>query len=149
MGEHAAWLLADKLGSIEKLSAATASELTEIDGIGPVMAESISGFFSSRENLKILKKISEAGLKMSSAAPKEKSARLAGKTIVITGTLKGFSRNDAETLVRRLGGNPSSSVSKATDYLVAGEEPGSKLDKARSLGIKIINEEEFKRLTES
>jgi DNA ligase (NAD+) len=149
VGEHAAWLLADKLGSIEKLSAATASELTEIDGIGPVMAESISGFFSSRENLKILKKISEAGLKMSSAAPKEKSARLAGKTIVITGTLKGFSRNDAETLVRRLGGNPSSSVSKATDYLVAGEEPGSKLDKARSLGIKIINEEEFKRLTES
>ena len=83
---------------------------------------------------------------MSSAA-RTPDGKLSGKTIVITGTLKSISRPEAEELVRRLGGSPSSSVSKNTDLLVAGLEPGSKLEKARSLGVKIISEEEFKKLT--
>ena len=146
VGENAAWLLADKFGSIEKLSRSSAEDLTGVDGIGPVMAESVSNFFSSKENLRILKKLSGSGLKMASGVLKEKGGRFEGKTIVITGTLKSFSRNEAEAIVRKLGGNASSSVSKATDFLVAGEEAGSKLDKARSLGVKVISEEEFKKL---
>ena len=146
VGEHAAWVLADRIGSVEKLSRSSTEDLTGISGVGPVMAESINNFFSSKENLKILKKLSEAGLKMSGGPLKEKGGRLEGRTVVITGTLKSFSRSEAEAAVRRLGGNASSSVSKATDYLVAGDEPGSKLDKAKKLGVKVIDEEEFKKL---
>lgn len=146
VGEHAAWVLANNFGSIEKLSSVSADELTAIHEIGPVMAESVNNFFSNKDNLKILKKLAEAGIKMTAGRLKENGGRLENKTIVITGTLKNFSRSQAEELVRRLGGNPSASVSKNIDFLVAGEEAGSKLDKAKALGVKIINEEEFKKL---
>lgn len=146
VGEHAAWVLAGHFGSVEKLSAASVDELTRIHEIGPVMAESVNNFFGSKENMKIIKKLSEAGLKMSAAHARIKGGKLDGKTIVITGTLKDFSRSAAEELVRKLGGNASSSVSKSTDFLVAGEEPGSKLDKAKALGVRVIDEEEFKKM---
>jgi len=146
VGEHAAWVLANHFGSIEKLKEASIEELTGINEIGPVMAESIYNFFKNKENLTILKKLKSAGLKPPPSARKEGAGRLSGKTIVITGTLKSFARSEAEELVRTLGGNAASSVSKNTDLLVAGEEPGSKLDKARKLGVKIITEEEFKKL---
>lgn len=147
VGEHTAWLLAEHFGSVSKLSASSAEELMKINEIGPAMAESINNFFGSRENQKILKKLSGAGIKMSGSGHREKGeGSLGGKTIVITGTLKTFSRSEAEELVRRAGGNPSSSVSKSTDFLVAGEEPGSKLEKARTLGVRIIDEEEFRKL---
>jgi len=146
VGEHAAWILAGHFGSIEKLQNAKFDELNNINEIGPVMAESVYNFFQNKENLKILKKLKEAGLRMRQAKPKEGAGLLAGKTIVITGTLKFFARNDAEELIRRLGGKASSSVSKNTDFLVAGEEPGSKLDKAKALGVKIITEEEFRKV---
>lgn len=143
VGEHAAWLLAQHFGSIEKLEKADLETLRSIREIGPVMAESVYNFFRSKENMKVLKKLKDAGLRMSGAASVAKGGPLAGKTVVITGTLKSYSRSDAEELVRKLGGNASSSVGKNTDMLVAGEEPGSKLDKARALGVKIISEEEF------
>lgn len=147
VGEHSAWVLANNFGSIEKLSGASVEKLTRIHEIGPVMAESINNFFGNKDNLRILKKLADAGLKMTSTRPKEKGGKLEGKTIVITGTLKDFSRSEAEDLIRKLGGNASSSVGKTTDLLVAGEEPGSKLDKAKALGVKIIDEDEFKKLT--
>jgi len=146
VGEHAAWVLANNFGSIEKLSKASSDELTAIHEIGPVMAESVNNFFTSKENLIILEKIARAGLKITAGQLKEKGGKLEGKTVVITGTLKDFSRDKAQDLIRKLGGNPSSSVSKSTDFLVAGSEPGSKLEKAKTLGVKILDEKEFKKI---
>ena len=148
-GEHSAWLLADSFGSIEKLSAAAVDEFMTIHEIGPVVAESVNNFFSNKENMKILRKLYEAGVDMTAGRLKEKDGALHGKTVVITGTLKAFSRGEAEGLIRKLGGNPSSSISKATDFLVAGGEPGSKLDKAKKLGVRIIGEDEFKKILNS
>jgi DNA ligase (NAD+) len=133
VGERLAWVLADHFGSISGLSAAGIDELTRIDEVGPVMAESISDFFSNKENLKILKRLSETGINMSQSVEKVSGGALEGKTVVITGTLKNYSRSRAEELVRKLGGNPSSSVSKNTYLVVAGDEPGSKIDKFRRI----------------
>ncbi|MCX5668365.1 MAG: NAD-dependent DNA ligase LigA [Candidatus Omnitrophica bacterium] len=147
VGEHSAWVLADHFGSISKLSGAGVDELTRIDEIGPVMAESIKDFFSNKENLRILERLSETDIRMSRSGIEARGGgALEGKTIVITGTLKNYSRSRAEELVRKLGGNPSSSVSKNTYFVVAGEEPGSKIGKARALGVKIIDEEEFRKI---
>ena len=121
-------------------------EINEIREIGPVMAGAVLSFFQNRENLKIVKKLKDARVNMSQSGTSQAALKLRGRTVVITGTLKSFSRQEAAALVRRAGGNPSSSVSKSTDFLVAGSEPGSKLDKAASLGVKIISEEEFKKL---
>ena len=146
VGEHAAWILANNFSSIEKLQGASREELTKVREIGPVMAESIYNFFLNKENLKILKKLKEAGLRMSWSKPKGPAGPLEGKTVVITGTLKSLSRQEAEDRVRKSGGKASSSISKDTDFLVVGEEPGSKLDKAKAIGVKIITEEEFKKI---
>ena len=140
VGEHAAWILAEHFGSIDKIESKSAEELTAIGEIGPVMAEAIYSFFHNSGNLRILKKLQDAGLKMSQAATiKRKGSVLEGKTIVITGTLKSMSRSAAEEFIRKHGGNPASSVSKKTDFVVAGVEPGSKLDKAKVLGVKVID----------
>jgi len=146
VGEHSAWILAGRYNSIEKLSSASIEDLTGLHEIGTVMAASIYNFFKSKENVKVLEKLKDAGVKMSGSLKKEGVGVLSGKNIVLTGGLKSFSRSEAEELVRKAGGNPSSSVSKNTDFLVAGEEAGSKLDKARTLGVRIIDESEFKKL---
>ncbi|MDD5496317.1 MAG: NAD-dependent DNA ligase LigA [Candidatus Omnitrophica bacterium] len=146
VGEHSAWLLADNFNSVQRLADAGLEELVSIHEIGQVMAESIYNFFRSKENLKILKKLKDAGVRMAQAKTKETHGKLSGKSVVITGTLKSFSRSQAEDLVRKAGGNPSSSVSKNTAFLVCGEEAGSKLDKAKALGVKVIGEEEFKKM---
>lgn len=146
VGEHAAWILADHFGSIEKIKDASIDELIAIHAIGPVMAESIYNFFHTKENLDILSKLKDAGLKVSGAQALAKGGKLEGKNIVITGTLKSFTRPEAEELIRRMGGNASSGVGKNTDFVIAGDEPGSKLDKARALGIKILTEDEFKAM---
>lgn len=146
VGEHAAWVLADHFGSVEKLGCACLEDLTKIGSLGPVIANSIYNFFRNKENLKIVEKLKDASLRMTGGKVKAGSSSLAGKTIVVTGTLKSFTRSGIEDLIRRSGANPSSSVSKNTDFLVAGEEAGSKLDKAKSLGVKILTEEEFKRI---
>ena len=150
VGEHSAWVLANHFGSIDKLSSAGIDKLTRIDEIGPVVAESINDFFNNKENLKVLKRLSEADLNMSQPKIKGHIGSLEGKRVVITGTFKNYSRSEAEEIVRRLGGNPSSSVSKSTYFLAAGEEPGSaKIDKAKASGVKIIYEEEFRRIVGS
>jgi DNA ligase (NAD+) len=149
VGEHAAWVLANRFGSIEKIAHASPEELADTPEMGPVMAESVYIFFRNKENIRILKKLKEAGLKMAGEIKKASAGPLAGKSVVITGTLKNFSRSAAEEAVRKAGGNPSSAVSKNTDFLLAGEEPGSKSDKAKTLGVKIIDEEEFKGMLKS
>ncbi len=146
VGEHASWVLAEHFGSIERIGSETIEGLTKVGEIGPVMAKSIYDFFRNKENIKILGKLRSAGLKMSQKVLKEKNGRFEGMAIVITGRMSSLSRSEAEALVRKEGGNPSSSVSKETDLLICGEEPGLKLEKAKALGVKIINEEEFKRL---
>ena len=149
VGEHAAWVLANHFGSIEKMEEASRDGLTEIHEIGPVMAESIYNFFHNKENLSILSKLKEAGLRMSGARVLAKEGPLEGKNIVITGTLKTFTRPEAEELIRRMGGNASSGVGKNTDFVIVGKEPGSKLDKARALGVKTLTEDEFKAIVRS
>ncbi len=147
VGSHAAWVLASHFGAIDKLRRASLEELSGVWEIGTVMAESVCNFFRNRENLGILEKLKNAGLKMNLApAVKKTSGPLEGKRVVITGTLKALSRPAAEDAVRKAGGSPSSSVSKNTDILVAGEEPGSKLDKAKALGVKIVGEKEFREM---
>jgi DNA ligase (NAD+) len=147
VGERASWVLANRFGNMEKLRDASIDDLTAIGEIGPVMAEAIRGFFSNKENLKVLKKLKDAGLRMSQESAARAGGALEGKTVVVTGTLKSLSRQEAEALIRGAGGSPSSGVSKNTDFLVAGAEPGSKLEKAKSLGVRVIGEEEFRKLT--
>ncbi|MCX5678477.1 MAG: NAD-dependent DNA ligase LigA [Candidatus Omnitrophica bacterium] len=146
VGENSAWVLSEHFGSMERLKGSGVEELTAIREIGPVMAESIRSFFQNKENIKILEKLKEAGLKMELLEKKKEPGRLSGKTIAVTGVLRSYSRPEIEELIRKLGGNPSSNVSKNTDFLVCGDEAGSKLDKAKALGVKVISEEDFKEM---
>lgn len=146
VGERSGWILAEHFGAIDALKKAVVDDLTAIREIGPVVAGSIHNFFHNKENLKILDKLERSGMRMSQPKAKPVIKKLEGKTVVITGTLKFFSRSEAEALVRSLGGNATSSVSKDTDLLVCGDEAGSKLEKAKVLGVKVITEEEFKKL---
>jgi len=146
VGSHVASVIAREFPSIEALKAASYDELVEIPEIGPKIAESVVLFFKQQRNLKVLEKLKRARVRMAEAARVEVGKKLAGKTFVLTGTLSSFTREEAKERIEALGGRVSSSVSSKTDFIVAGEEPGSKYDKARTLGIKILNEEEFKKL---
>ena len=143
VGEETAEDLALHFGSLEKLAGASKEELELIPNIGGVVAESIYNWFCQPYNKKLLNKL-QARLKIQS--PKLRSQKLRGKTFVLTGTLDSLSREEAKQKIRSLAGRASESISKEIDYLVAGEEPGSKLDKAKKLGVKIINEKEFLEL---
>ena len=145
VGEYVAKILSRKFGSTGKIEAASQEELTAIDGIGPTIAESIYKFFHEPHNLKILRKLEMAGVRPV-VEKQAASAALAGKTFVFTGSLKGFSREKAKDIVESLGGTATSSVSKKTHYVVAGEDPGSKYEKAKSLGVAILDEEGFLKL---
>ncbi|OFZ78380.1 MAG: hypothetical protein A2583_13905 [Bdellovibrionales bacterium RIFOXYD1_FULL_53_11] len=144
VGERTAKLLAARYGGIEPLLAASEEELQGVREIGPEVARSIREYFEIPENVVNLKNI----LKFVEPVPPKKNAAapLAGKTFVITGTLPALSRSDATRLVEDAGGRVASSVSKKTDYVVVGEDAGSKLAKARELGIKVIDEAELRRL---
>jgi DNA ligase (NAD+) len=128
------------------LAKADIEELQAIDEIGPVMAESIFNFFRTDENKKIIEKLKHSGVNTQEKDVGSSRSNIEGKTFVVTGSLENFSRHQIEELIRRAGGNASSSVSKNTDYLIAGKDPGSKFEKAKELGVKIINEKEFERL---
>ncbi len=142
VGEHLAKVLARQFGSLDELARAGRDELLAIHEIGPQVADSVINFFESPRNREILRKLKDAGV-----SPKEEERRaggpLSGKTFVFTGALTRFSRKQAQEMVERLGGRAAGSVSKKTDYVVAGEEAGSKLDKARDLGINVLTEEDF------
>jgi DNA ligase (NAD+) len=147
VGTHAAGVLARRFGTMEKLAEAGVEELTRIPEIGEITAKNIADFFARPETKKVLKRLADAGVNMKSLAePPRGGGALAGKTIVVTGTLKNYKREEIEEKIVALGGHAASSVSKKTDYVVAGETPGSKLDKARKLGVKVIGEEEFDKL---
>ncbi len=149
IGEKAAFLLARQFKTIEHLAGAKLADFEKIYEIGPVMAESVVDYFSQTQTKKIIEEFKQAGLKLKEEVPVFKSTQLSGKNIVFTGELKAFSRLQAEELVRQAAGNASSSVGTATDFLVAGDNPGLKYDKAKKLGIKIISEKEFSRLISS
>ncbi len=142
IGSESAQILADYFGSLDALMQADVQKLEEIEQIGPTMAESVYQYFKKPVNRKIIDELIDAGLK-----PKhhriERSDKLAGKTIVVTGTLENFTRQQAEQAIKGAGGKSASSVSKKTDFVLAGENPGSKLDKAKQLGVRVINEKQF------
>jgi DNA ligase (NAD+) len=142
VGEKAAWTLAKKFASLKNLAEATKETLTNINEIGPVMAQSIYTFFRNEKNKEVIERLKNAGVKTTMDIKKEREP-FKGRTFVITGTLEGYTRQGAEELVRTLGGNTSSSVSKDTDFIVIGASPGSKFEKAKKLGIKILNEANF------
>jgi len=142
VGEHVAAVLADHFGTFEALQEAGAEALEEIYEIGPQVAGSVVVFFREEKNRETIERLIEAGVNPVGGATK-RGDRLAGKTLVITGTMEGMSRAEAERRVAEQGGRVTSSVSKKTDYLVAGASPGSKLDRARALGVAVIGEEEF------
>jgi DNA ligase (NAD+) len=148
VGERTARLLADRFGSLEKLSQAGIDELTSIRDVGAVVAESIISFFANQANQQLIRRLGEAGINPV-AGHRASGGRLIGKTFVFTGGLENLTRDAARALVEDEGGNVTGSVSKKTDYVVAGSEAGSKLDKARSLGITILNEAEFVELIHS
>ena len=144
VGETVAKILIDHYSSIEEIAAASVEELQNISGIGERIAVSIAEFFSVPENRRLLERLKRHGLfKPEPHRPKKKGTKLAGLTFVITGTLNNFSRDQAKAKIEELGGKVTSSVSKKTDYLVCGEEAGSKLDNAKKLGVKILDEKAF------
>jgi DNA ligase (NAD+) len=145
VGEHISRVLAEAFGDIDKLFTVTTEQLTCIDEIGPQVAASVVEFFSKEENHSIIERLRQAGLQMT-FAKNQKDDLLQGKTFVFTGTLTSFSREEAEDLTASLGGKATSSVSKNTSYVVAGDAPGSKAEKARQLGVTVLSEEEFKKM---
>lgn len=148
VGARAGKLLARHFGSLDNLIQAGEEELTAVPEVGPKMAASIAAFFRDGANLALIEKLRRAGVNMTEEQPETEEQPLAGKTFVLTGGLEGFSRKEAQERIEKLGGKVSSSVSKKTDYVVAGEDPGSKYDKARELGITILDEAEFVALLE-
>jgi DNA ligase (NAD+) len=149
VGAETAELLANHFSSIDALSKATAEELMAIPTIGPKIAESVVAFFRQETNLKIIKKLRQARVRLETKAVKAKELPLAGQEFVITGKLKAFTRGEAEARIKELGGAVGSSVTRKTAYLVVGADPGSKLDKAKALGTKTLREEELLRFLET
>jgi DNA ligase (NAD+) len=139
VGERTAELLAQEFGSIEALMAASAEELERVEEVGPRISQAILEFFADKENRNLVKRLADAGVDMT-AEKKQRTAQLAGLTFVLTGTLPTLTRDEAEEKIEAAGGKTSGSVSKKTSYVVAGEEAGSKLDKARELKIPVIDE---------
>ncbi|MDO9463118.1 MAG: NAD-dependent DNA ligase LigA, partial [Deltaproteobacteria bacterium] len=145
VGEKTAQILAEKFGSLEAVEKAFMEQLMEIDEIGPQVAASVTTFFAEKKNQDVIHRLLAAGV--SPAPPVPIGPRpLAGQSFVFTGGLESFSRDEAKNKVKERGGIVSSSASRKTNYVVAGKDPGSKLARARELGVTILTEEEFKRL---
>jgi DNA ligase (NAD+) len=146
VGEHLASVLAREFKSLQRLREATDQELMAVPEIGPVVAESIRAFFSNDKNQKVLDKLRRAGVEFPEVKEAKGPGPLTGKTFVLTGGLSSLARDEAKALIEEAGGRVASSVSAKTDVVVVGENPGSKLDKARALGIKTVDEDQFKKL---
>jgi DNA ligase (NAD+) len=146
VGERTGQLLAEHFSSLEELAAAKEEQLIKVPEVGPKVAASIAEFFSEPANLKLIKKLSKAGVHPTAEKRKVKSDKFAGKSFVFTGGLANRSREEAGEIVQQHGGKVSSSVSKKTDYVVVGTDPGSKYDKAKGLGVAILTEHEFEKL---
>jgi DNA ligase (NAD+) len=154
VGEETAELLVEKLNLkpktisdlIKKFSSFSKEDLEKIEGIGPKVAESIVSWFSDKKNIQFLKNLEKVGVKIKSKEQRAKSKVLKGKSFVFTGELQAMSRDKAKEKIKELGGKIPSAISKKTDFLVVGKNPGSKYEKAPKLGVKIISEKEFLEL---
>ena len=148
VGEGAARKLSDHFRDLDALAAASVEELQQAEDVGPVMAESIHDFFRNPRNKAVIEKLREAGvrIKESGVRSQKTEGAFVGKTVVVTGTLSKFSRDAAKEKLRKRGANVTDSVSNKTDYLIVGEDAGSKLDKARALGVKTLTEQEFLKM---
>ncbi len=148
VGETTSKDLARHFGKLDLLMDATVEELQEAPDVGPVVAESIAAFFRERHNRKVIGELRDAGVrwKEGERAPRAAAGPFAGKIVVLTGTLGAMSRDEAKERIEALGGKVAGSVSKRTDFVVAGEDAGSKLDRARELGVAVLDEEQFKKL---
>lgn len=145
VGVTAARNLARNLGSIDALKKATPDELAEIDDVGPIMAETIAQYFADERNAALLDRLRETGVNMQDTAPPEavRGGPFTGKTVVLTGTMEKYTRTEAQAIIEKLGGKCTSSVSRKTDYVIAGANPGSKLAKAETLDVTVLNEPDF------
>jgi DNA ligase (NAD+) len=148
VGERTAGILASHFGSLAKLSQASVEELDDIPEIGLTVAESVRDWFDDPGNLKLCERLSAAGVKTEAERKKVEALdeKFSGKLFVLTGTLESFTRDDARALIEAKGGRVVSSVSKKTNYVIAGEEAGSKLDRANELGVTVIDEAAFLKM---
>ena len=149
VGIYASRLLADKLDNLLDLEKFSIEELVKIEGIGPIMAESILLFFQQKENREIIKKLQQAGVNFQSEKKTAEKGILEGLQFVLTGTLEHFSREEAKDLIEKSGGRVTNNVTKKTDFLLLGRDPGSKYQKAIDLKIKVITEEDFQKMLKS
>jgi DNA ligase (NAD+) len=150
VGEATAADLARHFGALDRLMDATEEQLLEVPDVGPVVAMSIRRFFAERHNREVIEQLRAGGVHWDEhePAPAKPAGRLAGRTFVLTGTLPSLSRDDAKALIESHGGKVAGSVSKKTDFVIAGDEAGSKLDKARDLGVAILDEDGLRKLLE-
>jgi DNA ligase (NAD+) len=152
VGPTAAVALAGELGHLDRIAGASVEELTAVEGVGPVIAESVQQFFAADRNQVVVDKLRAAGVNLEGpkrpAGDTAVALPLAGMTVVLTGGLSGYTRDEAQAAVEERGGKVTSSVSRKTNYVVAGDGPGSKLDKAKELGVPVLDEEAFVRLLE-
>ena len=146
VGARVAAILAESFRSLKALMAAEREELEAIEGVGPKVAEAVHEFFAVRENRRLVERLEEHGVDLTRRGGPAAEGPLKGKTFVLTGTLRGYSRDEAKAAIESRGGRVTESVSKKTEYLVAGESPGSKLDRARELGVNVLDEAEFEAL---
>jgi DNA ligase (NAD+) len=146
VGEHLATVLARNFKSIGHLADQSIEALTQVHEIGPIVAESIYNFFHNQNNLKVLERLKKGGVRFPEEKSELKETPLTGKTFVLTGGLDSMPRDEARKIIETLGGRVSSSVSKKTDFVVAGKDPGSKYAAAQRLGVKTLNEDEFKKM---
>jgi DNA ligase (NAD+) len=141
VGERTAIFLAEAFGSLDLIAEAGPAELQQAEEVGPKVAESIFQFFREPRNQELVSRLRAAGLQFEYQSKRPKSGPLKGLTFVLTGTLPNLSRDEAKKLIETAGGKVASAVSKKTNYVVAGEDPGSKFDKAQELGVKVVSEE--------
>ncbi len=146
IGNKAAKLLVSRFNTIDSILSATAEEMAKIDGFGEIMAKSVYDYFALPETASMIERFREIGINMQCETEELSDTRFFGKTFVLTGTLEKYKRSDAAKIIESMGGKTSSSVSKKTDYVLAGESAGSKLDKANELGVTVITEQEFEEL---
>ncbi len=146
VGYHLAGLLAKNFRSIDNLAKQTTEDLIQVHEIGPIVAESIYNFFHNPKNLKVSEKLRRGGVRFPVEEVETREGSLSGKTFILTGGLDSFTREEARRIIEDMGGGMSSTVSKKTDFVIVGKDPGSKYDNALKLGIKALNEDEFKKL---